>query len=361
MKGLPGVVEVRNEASQALPEFAIRLDRRRAADFQVTAQQVGTAVQTAIAGTTASELRPEGSTNQTPIVVSIAGGNQLTAQQIEQLPLSTPSGTIIRLGQVAQISPTTAPAELDDQNRQLQVTVSASTGDVPLGTATAEIEQALKQMGLPPGYSFSLSGAAQQQRDIFGPLEGAFALAILLVYMLTAALYESLLYPLAVLLSLPLATVGALAGLTLSGNTLNLYSFMGLIMLMGLVAKNAILLVDFTNTLRARGLSRTEALIQAGRTRLRPIVMTTATMVCAMLPLAIKLGAGAEDRSPMATVLVGGLLTSTLLTLVFVPVVYSYLDDLGQLLARLRARRQPHLAAAPPPQPVPAIRGASED
>ena len=163
--------------------------------------------------------------------------------------------------------------------------------------------------------------------------------------MLSAALYESLLYPLAVLLSLPLATVGAFTALTVTHNTLNLYSFMGLIMLMGLVAKNAILLVDYTNTLRRRGLERTQALVEAGRTRLRPIIMTTSTMVFAMTPLAIKIGAGSEDRSPMATVLIGGLISSTLLTLVFAPVVYSYVDDFAEFLVR-RGWSRPRMATS---------------
>src|SRR5260370_32185883 len=155
----------------------------------------------------------------------------------------------------------------------------------------------MQGIALQTGYSFTFVGAVKQQSQVFQPLEAAFALSIILVYMLTSALYESLLYPLAVLLSLPLATVGALGALTLTGNTLNLYSFMGLIMLMGLVAKNAILLVDFTNTLRARGVPIVEALAQAGHTRLRPIVMTTCTMVFPMLPLAIKFGAGSEHPS----------------------------------------------------------------
>ncbi|HLH74118.1 MAG TPA: efflux RND transporter permease subunit, partial [Chloroflexota bacterium] len=245
------------------------------------------------------------------------------------------SPTVITVGQVAQVIPSVAPAQLNDQNRQLQVTVSANTAGIPLNQAVAEINQVMRQISLPAGVSYTLNGSAQQQQQVFAPLEGAFALSIILVYMLTSALYESLLYPLAVLLSLPLATVGALGALTITGNTLNLYSFMGLIMLMGLVAKNAILLVDFTNTLRSRGYSRIEALAEAGRTRLRPILMTTSTMVCAMIPLALKIGAGSEERSPMATVLVGGLLTSTLLTLIFVPVMYSYLDDFGNFLARL--------------------------
>jgi HAE1 family hydrophobic/amphiphilic exporter-1 len=336
LKTLPGVVEVNNNAANTIPEFAVQINRQAAADLGITAQQIGGAINDAVGGNTVSYLRPNGSTIQTPIVVYVQNSANLSAAQIGQIPLTTSSGSIVPLSQVAQVIPSTEPSQLQDQNRQLEVTVSASTFGIPLGTAAQEVSQAMRtQVAMPEGYYYLFGGAVQQQSQVFAPLEGAFALSIILVYMLTSALYESLLYPLAVLLSLPLATVGALGALTLTGNTLNLYSFMGLIMLMGLVAKNAILLVDYTNTLRARGHERLEALMEAGRTRLRPILMTTCTMVFAMLPLAIKIGAGSEERSPMATVLVGGLLTSTMLTLVFVPCMYSYLDDFGNLLGRL--------------------------
>ena len=339
---LPGVVDVRNQASQTVPELSVQIDRAKAAEYGVTAQQIGSLVRAAVAGTTANYLRPNGSTLQTPIVVQLAGNQTIDRTQIAQLPVTTSSGSTVHLNQLAQVVSSSEPAQLSDQNRLLEVSVSANISGIPLGEAVAEIQRAMTLMGMPSGYFYTFGGAAQQQSQTFGPLLAAFGLSIVFIYMLTSSLYESFLYPLAVILSLPLATVGALGALTITGNTLNLYSFMGMIMLMGLVAKNAILLVDFTNTLRDRGYSRWEALREAGRTRLRPILMTTCTMVFAMLPLAVKIGAGSEDRSPMATVLVGGLLTSTLLTLVFVPVVYSYLDDLGEFLARmgLLARRQ---------------------
>jgi HAE1 family hydrophobic/amphiphilic exporter-1 len=342
MQSLPGVVGVRSLAAQQTPELDVTIDREAAAYFGVTAQQIGTAVQTAVAGTTASNLIPAGSTTETPIVVSVAGGSTMTPQQLANLPLAAGSGAVIRLGQVATVTQTNAPAQISDQNRQLQVSVDAATQGVALGAATQEVTALMARIGLPPGYSWSLGGESQQQQQVFGPLTQALALSILLVYMLTSALYESLLYPLAILFSLPLATVGAFGALAVSGNTLNLYSFMGLIMLMGLVAKNAILLVDFTQILRERGLQRTEAIIEAGRARLRPILMTTATMVFAMLPLALKIGSGSEERSPMATVLIGGLITSTLLTLFFVPCMYTYLDDFGGFLHRIGlVRRRP--------------------
>jgi HAE1 family hydrophobic/amphiphilic exporter-1 len=363
VRGLPGVVEVQNQATQSVPELGVNVDRAKAAELGITAQQIGTTISTLVAGSTVSNLTPNGASVLTPIVLTVAGSDTITPTQIEQLPLTTAAGAVVRLGEVAQVVPTTEPAQINDQNRQLQVSVSVTTFGVSLGQVASEITQAMQQVAMPNGYSFTFGGAVQQQTQVFVPLEGAFALSILLVYMLTSALYESLLYPLAVLLSLPLATVGAFGALALTGNTLNLYSFMGLIMLVGLVAKNAILLVDFTNTLRDRGYSRLEALAEAGRTRLRPILMTTCTMVFAMLPLAVKLGTGSEERSPMATVLVGGLVTSTLLTLVFVPVMYTYLDDLGRLLSRagLMSNRWPTTGAVPAPALASSVDGASVD
>jgi HAE1 family hydrophobic/amphiphilic exporter-1 len=334
-RGLPGVAEVQNQATSNVPELGLQIDRAKAAELGVSAQQIGTTISTLLAGSTVSNLTPNGASVLTPIVLTVQNADTITPTQIEQLPLTTSSGQVVRLGDVAKVFPTTEPAQINDQNRQLQVSVQITTFGVPLGQVASEITQAMQQIALPDGYSFTFGGAIQQQTQVFAPLEAAFALSILLVYMLTSALYESLLYPLAVLLSLPLAMVGAFGALTLTGNTLNLYSFMGMIMLVGLVAKNAILLVDYTNTLRDRGYARNEALAEAGRTRLRPILMTTCTMVFAMLPLAVKIGTGSEERSPMATVLVGGLVTSTLLTLLFVPALYTYLDDLGKLLARL--------------------------
>src|SRR5437773_7689906 len=161
-------------------------------------------------------------------------------------------------------------------------------------------------------------------------------MSIILLYMLMAALYGSFLMPLAVLFCLPVALVGAYLGLLIMGETINIFSMIGMIMLVGLVAKNAILLVDYTNTLRSRGMPRREALMESGATRLRPILMTTLTMIFAMLPLAINVGSGSESRSPMAVVVIGGLITSTLLTLVLVPCAYTYLDDLANLVFRVQ-------------------------
>jgi HAE1 family hydrophobic/amphiphilic exporter-1 len=222
VRGLPGVVEVQNQATSTIPELGVQIDRAKAAELGITAQQIGSTVSTLVAGSTVTYLTPNGASILTPIVLTVAGSDRITPAQIEQLPLTTPSGGVVRLGEVAKVLPTTEPAQINDQNRQLQVSVQITTFGVPLGTVISEITQAMQQVAIPTGYAFTFGGAAQQQAQVFAPLEAALALSILLVYMLTSALYESLLYPLAVLLSLPLATVGALGALALTNNTLNL-------------------------------------------------------------------------------------------------------------------------------------------
>jgi HAE1 family hydrophobic/amphiphilic exporter-1 len=191
------------------------------------------------------------------------------------------------------------------------------------------VEEASKKLALAPGYRVVFSGDAEHMAETFGYMAEALILAVLFVYFILAAQFESFLEPLAIMFSLPLSIVGMAALLLLTGDTINIMSLIGLIMLMGLVTKNAILLVDYTKVLRGRGMERREAVITAGRTRLRPIVMTTLAMIFGMLPLAFAIGAGAEMRAPMARAVVGGLLTSTLLTLLVVPVMYTFMDDLG--------------------------------
>jgi HAE1 family hydrophobic/amphiphilic exporter-1 len=225
---------------------------------------------------------------------------------------------------------------------------------------------------VPSGYKVTQGGDAQQQNESFVQIFQALGLSVLLMYMLMVALFESLVFPLMIMFSLPLAVVGAFGLLALTGNTLNMLSMIGLILLTGLVGKNAILLVDFTNTLRKRGLSRNEALLQAGPTRLRPILMTTCALVLAMSPIAMKLGEGSEWRAPMAVTVIGGLLTSTLLTLVLIPAVYTIMDDFTGAMSRVtrglvrlpswRPARRAHVAEPEmprtPPVPVPLGTGA---
>ena len=228
----------------------------------------------------------------------------------------------------------TTPSEINRQDLTRQVVISANLDNLPLGTAVKKIEEAAKRFTMAPGYRVVFSGEAEDMVESFGYMAEALILAIIFVYLILAAQFESFIDPLSIMLSLPLSILGMAGMLLLTGDTINIMSLIGLIMLMGLVTKNAILLVDFAKVLRSRGMDRTEAIITAGRTRLRPIMMTTLAMIFGMLPLALALGQGAEMRAPMARAVIGGLITSTFLTLLVVPVVYTVLDDMGGWIRR---------------------------
>jgi hydrophobic/amphiphilic exporter-1 (mainly G- bacteria), HAE1 family len=279
----------------------------------------------------------------------------------------------VRLDQVARLVQDSGPARIQRTDRQRVIEVTGGVSGRSLGDVTRDIRAATNTLPLPEGYRMTMAGQVQQQEQAFLTLIQALSLSVVLIYMLMVALYESWLTPFAIMFSLPVALVGAFGGLFLTGNTFNIFSMIGMIMLMGLVGKNAILLIDFTDTLRRRGLGRREAILEAGYTRLRPILMTTCTIVFAMLPLAMKLEEGGESRAPLAVVIIGGVISSTLLTLVLVPAVYTILDDAKEGVIRLRgrlARRVPgpepvtapsrmparRVLSAPPP-----ARGGSED
>ncbi|MBI2941821.1 MAG: efflux RND transporter permease subunit [Chloroflexi bacterium] len=351
---VPGVTATRSAATAGLPEVRARLDRRRMAELGVNAQQVTTALRVAIAGTTVTQLRKEGA-RAIDVTVRAADADRLSLENLEMVPVATTASGIVRLGQVARLERSSGPASINRQDRLRTSSVNATVADRPIGDVARDLRQALATYSPPPGYQVSVSGGQVAQLDAaFVNLVQALGLSVLLIYMLLVALYESWLDPLAIMFSLPVALVGAFGALLITGNTLNLFSMIGMIMLLGLVAKNAILLIDYTRTLRSRGYSRNAALLEAGPTRLRPILMTTCTILFAMLPLALKLEAGAESRAPMAVVVMGGVTSSMLLTLLIVPVVYTYLDDLTSFVRRLL--RAPE---AQPARSVPAIAGGA--
>jgi HAE1 family hydrophobic/amphiphilic exporter-1 len=237
---------------------------------------------------------------------------------------------------VVSIARGEGPAKIDRQARMRQVTVLANLEGKPLGDAVAEIDRAAKKL-ISADMITDWAGMAEVMQESIGHMLVALILAIVLVYMILAAQFESFIHPFTIMLSLPLSLVGALGALALAGHTLNIFSMIGVIMLMGLVTKNAILLVDYANTLRDRGESRFDALVEAGGVRLRPILMTTAAMIAGMFPVALALSEGGVQRAPMAVTVIGGLITSTLLTLVVVPVAYDILDSIAE---RVRGARK---------------------
>jgi multidrug efflux pump subunit AcrB len=257
-------------------------------------------------------------------------------------------GTPITLDSVATIESVFNPDNIRRQNLQRREAVFAGVKDRSAGDVGNDVQKLIKETTLPPGYSFDVGGQMQQQQEAFAGLLSAMALAVIFIYIVLASQFGSFVQPIAIMASLPLALIGVMLALLLWRSTLNVFSMIGLVMLMGLVTKNAILLVDFANQARKAGATVADALLQAGLIRMRPIIMTTAAMVFGMLPLALALNDGGEIQAPMGRAIIGGVITSTILTLVVVPVLYSY-------LVRDR-KRQPVASSAGMPQVMPADR-----
>jgi HAE1 family hydrophobic/amphiphilic exporter-1 len=293
-------------------------------------------MRTAVQGTVATQLRADDQ-NQVNVRVLAKRDPNGSPVNLEEIPVLGSRGLLVRLGQVAKIESSTGPSQINRSDRNRSVSVNGAVSGRTIGDVARDVRAAQRNIPTPPGYRINIGGGAQQLDRAVAALISALTLSIILMYMLLAALYESFLYPLIVLLSLPLAMIGAFGGLYLTGKTLNIFSLIGIIMLTGVVSKNAVLLVDYTNTLRKEGKGVREALLAAAPVRFRPIVMTSCTLICSMLPLALGVGPGGEQRSPMAVVMIGGMLTSTLLTLFFVPALYTYFDDLQNLPGRIRA------------------------
>jgi len=329
---IPGVVDMEVSLEQDIPEFRLVVDRERAVDAGIMTGDIVRAVGALVGGQAVSTYEDEDG-DAVNVRVRLPLALRQDPTQVERLRLAVPrpSGlpALVPLGNVVTYGMSTTPSEINRQDLTRQVVITTNLDNLPLGTAVKRVEQASKNLTMAPGYRIVFSGESEDMAESFGYMGEALILAVIFVYLILAAQFESFIDPLAIMFSLPLSIVGMAGMLFLTRGTLNIMSLIGLIMLMGLVTKNAILLVDFTKTLRSRGMSRREALIAAGRTRLRPILMTTFAMIFGMLPLALALGQGAEMRAPMARAVIGGLITSTVLTLVVVPVVYTVLDDFG--------------------------------
>jgi HAE1 family hydrophobic/amphiphilic exporter-1 len=249
---------------------------------------------------------------------------------------------MVPLQAIAELTPASIPEQITRKNQMREIALSANVQGRAPGDAGTQLQSRLKELKLPPGYQIELEGATRDMQESAAYAGQALILAVLFIYFVLAAQFGSFVQPISIMASLPLALIGVVLALMVFGSTLNIFSIIGFIMLMGLVTKNAILLVDFVNRARAEGVARTEAIVQAGRVRLRPILMTTLAMVFGMLPLALGLGASGEQRAPMGQAVIGGVLASGLLTLIVVPVLYSYIDDgLEWAKRRLTRRRSP--------------------
>jgi HAE1 family hydrophobic/amphiphilic exporter-1 len=363
VKAVPGAVEVNNANEKVQPEYVVNVDRDRASDLGITSQTAAAALQTAVNGIVVTKFRQPGQ-DDVDIRVIADDAFRASPDSLASLPLLSSNGTVVHLGQIGTIVPGTGPTRITHVDRERSVTVNASANGRTVGNVSQDVQARLSRLPLASGYSITYAGQAAQGAAAFSDIFRALGSSLLLMYGLMLMLFGSVTLPLAVLVSLPLAIVGALGALALTGSSFTLFSLLGLAMLVGLVGKNAILLVDFTAILRKRGLSRTDALLEAGPARLRPIVMTTMSIFAGLAPVALGVEAGSELLRAAALVLIGGLLTSTLLTLVFVPAMYTIFDDIQEFVLRSIRRvakprvMQPVELAILNPQPIAAYNGA---
>jgi hydrophobic/amphiphilic exporter-1 (mainly G- bacteria), HAE1 family len=347
LRDIPGLVDLDSTLKPNKPTIAIDVKRDAASDAGLNVNALAVSLRTLVAGTLVGNWRaPDGENYD--VNVRLTPGSRTSIEDLQRLPINVApaadgSPRVVRLSQVADVSPSTGPNQINrrDLNREINIDANAfgrSSGDV-----SADIRKILDDVKWPPGYRYSFGGSTKNMNESFSYAVGALGLAVVFIYMILASQFRSFLQPLALMSSLPLTLIGVVLALLAFRSTLNMFSVIGVVMLMGLVTKNAILLVDFA--IRSRSgihegigngepMNREEALLHAAKVRLRPILMTTLAMIFGMVPLAFALSEGSEQRAPMGQAVIGGVITSSLLTLVVVPVVYCYLDDLASWAKR---------------------------
>jgi len=360
---VPGAVDVGLSTRGQKPELEVELKRGLAGSLGITVGQVAQALRPAFAGIHVGDwVDPSGETRD--VNVRLAPEARERTGDLAQLPLvvgNTAAGaspTTIPLGQIATIRQGVGPAQIDHLDREKVVIVQANVSGHALNDVTTQINERLARFRLPPGYAITQGGEARDQKEVFTKIFTALGVAVLLMYLILVVQFGSFLDPVAILISLPLSLIGVVLALLVTGTTLNIMSLIGVILLMGIVAKNAILLIDFAKWARARGLALREALIEAGRIRLRPIMMTTFALIAGMVPVAIGHGEGADFRAPLGRAVIGGVITSTLLTLLVIPTFYEILDQAREWLTEKAGRV---FGRKPKPAPVPEPAGGGVD
>lgn len=350
MLAIPGVVDIETSLQQAQPMLDIIVDRQAASDLGIGLQATGSALRAMLGGETASEWTNEAG-DQLDVVVRLPESLRQSMDIVGNLPIAqsqTETPVAIRLDQIAEVRPTLGPSEIHRENLTRKVTITANIEDGVLGDVTAQIDAAVAAIDLPDGVTMAQGGDGEMLVETIGSMVSALLLAVIFIYLVLASQFGSFLQPLAIMISLPLSLVGVMLGLLVGGSTLNMYSMIGFVMLMGLVVKNAILLVDNANQHRREGASLVDALVEAGGTRFRPIIMTTLAMIFGMMPLALAIHEGSDQSAPMAHAVIGGLISSTLLTLVVVPVMLTYVDALSRFMGRFLPRAPDHGHARQP-------------
>lgn len=357
-----GIVDLDTSSKPSKPTISVEVNRQLASDLGLGVAQVSASLRPLLAGESATTWRAPDDENY-DVKVRLPRSDRNSIADLERLSLlsgqndADGSPRMVALRQVATFIPGLGPTQINRKDLTREILISGNSDGVAAGTVGTRLTTELAKIELPPGYRFVSGGATRDMVESFGFAIQALVLAVIFIYMILASQFGSFLQPIAIMASLPLALIGVIGALLVWRSTLNMFSMIGFIMLMGLVTKNAILLVDFANQTRARGVERSQALLTAAEIRLRPILMTTLAMVFGMIPLAVGVGEGSEQRAPMAHAVIGGVIASTLLTLVVVPVLYTFLDSLGNLFGgRKRAQDNDGGNAAgniPAPQPRP--------
>lgn len=337
ISGIEGVENPETSADEGRPEIQVQVDRDKAAQYGLTYQQIMSDVRAAFSGQVATRYRTEG--EELDVRIVLPEESKDTISDLETMQVQASDGTLIPLATVAELDQVQGPTTLVRENSEKQVNVTSGLSGRDLGSVTEDIRSRLDTLNFPDGYSYSMGGQAEDMAESFNDLALALVFSIFLVYAVMAVQFENFLYPFVIMFSMPTTAVGVFGGLYVTGQPLSIPAFIGVIMLAGIVVNNAIVLVDYINILRARGIDRTEAIIEAGRSRLRPILMTTLTTVLGMVPLALGIGQGTEAQQPMAITIIFGLSISSIFTLVLIPVVYTYFDGLSRRIVNLFSRR----------------------
>ena len=364
MRAIPGLVDLDSSLKAEKPTISVQPKRDIGADLGVGVAQIGMALRPLIAGEAATTWRAPDDENY-DVMVRLAPSDRNDAEDLSRLMLASSQtnadGTpkMVPLRQVATITPSTGANQINRRDLNREVELSANVVGRSAGEVSADVKKVLDAINWQPGYRYQMGGSTKNMQESFGYALSALALAIIFIYMILASQFASFLQPLAIMSSLPLTLIGVFLALMFFRSTLNMFSIIGFIMLMGLVTKNAILLVDFANQARKAGMERGAALLEAAHVRLRPILMTTLAMVFGMVPLAFGMGEGSEQRAPMGQAVIGGIITSSLLTLVVVPVIYTYLDDFAHWARGKRRNTQPERGQGAPAIVVP--QGKNED
>jgi HAE1 family hydrophobic/amphiphilic exporter-1 len=367
LRAIPGLVDLDTTLKPDKPTVAIDVKRDAASDVGLNVNALANSLRTLVAGTTVGNWRaPDGENYD--VNVRLTPDSRNTLEDLQRLPINIGAAAdgstrSVRLSQVADVTPSTGPNQINRRDLNREINIDGNAYGRSAGDVSADIRRALDTISWPPGYRYVFGGSTKNMNESFAYAVGALALAVVFIYMILASQFRSFLQPLALMSSLPLTLIGVVLALLMFRSTLNMFSIIGIVMLMGLVTKNAILLVDFAIRSRAgehRGdhgldhdeppMTREQALLHAAEVRLRPILMTTLAMIFGMVPLAFALSEGSEQRAPMGQAVIGGVITSSLLTLVVVPVIYCYLDDLATWAGRRWA--PPKMPGLPPPHPA---------